>query len=120
MDEPTVASELFVKYMASYVRGLYSVKNYNTWNLEKEAHHWIGAFCLVGKPNYVVEGCYRHDTNYTRLTGEGLEWKRNNQLFCMTAGGHAMSMDELNEMLMWWDKGSVTSYHFPTVCTQTR
>ena len=38
----------------------------------------------------------------------------------VTEGGHAIYLDELNKFLMEWNKGSVISPNFTTVCTQTR
>ena len=85
--------------------------------MEIKGCKWLGAYKLVGKKNYVVEGCWRIDSLYGgSLTPDELEWRRRNQLFVMSEIGHAMSLDELNKLQMWWNKGSITSPNFSIVC----
>ena len=122
LDEPTIAVNLLTKHVASYPRCRNGVKNGNVWLMEVEGCRWLGAYTMLGKNNYSTETCYRMDTLYGPHTiqPEGLEWKRKNLLVIMTEGGHAISLDELNEFLMERRKGSVISPNFTTVCTQTR
>ena len=77
---------------------------------------------MVGKNNYSTETCYRMDTLYSphRIQLKELQWKRQNLLVVMTEDGHTISLDELNEFLMEWNKSSVVSPNFTKVCTQTR
>ena len=110
-----------MKYMESYCRCVGAVKRWDTWLLEIEGSKWLGAFKLTGKTNYVAEGCHRIDTLYGGgLTPDELEWRRVNQLFLMTEGGHAMSLDEVNEMQMLWIKGTVKSPQFATACERSK
>ena len=121
LDEPSIVSNLFMKYMESYRRCVGAVKRWNTWLLEIEGSKWLGAFKLTGKTNYVTEGCHRIDTLYGgALTPDELEWRRVNQLFLMTEGGHAMSLDEVNELQMLWIKGAVASPQFSVACKRSR
>ena len=94
LDEPSIASNRFIKYVESYKRCVDGVRKWNTWLLEVEAIDWMGAYHLSGKKNYVNEGCHRIDTLYGgRLTEDELEWRRVNQFFLMTEGKGAMSLD---------------------------
>ena len=61
----------------------------------------MGAFKFTGKTNYVTEGCHRIDTLYGGdLTTDELELRRTNQLFLVAEGGHALSLDKVNELQM--------------------
>ena len=62
LDEPSIASNRFIKYMESYKRCVDGVSRWNTWLLEVEGIDWLGAYHLSGKKNYVSEGCHRIDT----------------------------------------------------------
>ena len=89
--------------------------------MDIEGCHWLGGYKITGKTNYVTETCHRMDVLFGGgLTPDELEWRRLNQVFVMTHGGHTMTLDELNELLNWWNKGIVTSPDFETVCNQTR
>ena len=121
LDEPTIACALFMKYMDSYRRCVDGVKKRNTWLMEIEGALWLGAFKLAEKQNYVTETLHREDVLYGEdMPSEELEWKRRNQLFLMTEGGNAMSLDEVNELLNLWNKGTVTAQDFETVCERSR
>ena len=121
LDEPTIAANLFIKYVESYRRCYNGAKNGNTWLMDIEGYHWLGGYKITGKTNYVTETCHRMDVLFGGgLTPDELEWRRLNQVFVMTHGGHTMTLDELNELLNWWNKGIVTSPDFETVCNQTR
>ena len=75
-SEPTIASNLFMKYMESYRRCVHGVKVGNAWLLEVECCEWLKAYVLGGKSNYVTEGCHRIDTLYGgNLTPDELEWR---------------------------------------------
>ena len=82
---------------------------------------WLGGYKLSGKTNYVTETLHREDTLYGGpVSPYELEWKRRKQLFVMREMGHAMSLDEVNELLNLWNKGIVTSPFFETVCEQSQ
>jgi hypothetical protein len=77
LDEPTIASNLFMKYIDSYRRCHYGVKRGNTWLMDIEGCHWMCGWKLVRKSNYTQETCYRIDTLFggEQLTPEDLEWR---------------------------------------------
>ena len=115
LDEPSIASNLFMKYMESNRRCVLGVKRWNSWLLEVEGRDWMGAYSLSGKTNHVTEGCHKMDVMYGELPPHELEWRRANH-FLMTKGGNAMSMDEVNKLQMLWNKGCASSQKFQLVC----
>ena len=120
LDKPTVVSALFLKYMQSYRRRDFAVKKWNPWMLEIEGRNWIGGWSMAGKKNYSSESCHRMDILYGgELTMHELEWRQANQLVRQAVGGDTTSLDHTNENLMAWNKGSVTSPIFATVCQRS-
>ena len=120
LDEPIVAAGLFLKYMDSYRRRFSGVKKWNPWLLEVESSKWLGGWSMCGKKNYTSEGCHRIDTIYGGNFSPGeLEWRRSNQLVRPTEGGNAMSLDDLNESQMMWNKGCVPNTNFNVVCRRS-
>ncbi len=120
-DEPTKVCALFLKYMDAYKRCHLGVKRSNFWMLEDEGCSWLGAFKSCGKTNYVTEIMHRIDALYgPDMTDDELEWLRINCFFVMTEGGNAVTLDELNEFLNLWNKSSVTSPNFATVCERSK
>ena len=88
--------------------------------LEKEGCDWLGAYKFCKKRNYVTESLHRIDTIYRpNMPDVQLEEHRIYQLFLMTESGHAMSLDELNELLNLWNKGTVQSSIFEDVCQRS-
>ena len=49
LDEPSLVSALFMKYMASYLRCVNGVRKGNSWLMEIESLHWLGVHKLSGK-----------------------------------------------------------------------
>ena len=107
LDEPSIASNLFIKYMESYKRCHYGVERGNTWLMDVEGCHWLCGWKFVGKQNYATEACYRVDTLFggKELTPEELEWRRINQLITMTPSRFLNLLDEMNDFEMQWNKG---------------
>ena len=52
---------------------------------------------------------HRIDTMYgPNMSDTDLEWMRMNRFFILSEGGHAVTMDELNEFLNLWNKSCVS------------
>ena len=120
-DEPTRLCALFLKEMESYLRGIHGVRNQDFWGLEIEGTEWLGAYKICGKTNYVTETLHRMDTLYgDDMNDHDLEWLRMNKFFVLSEGGHAVTMDELNEFLNLWNKSCVGTSDFELFCARSK
>ena len=119
-----------VKEVESYNRSVAAVKNQDPWLPEQQGCHWLGAYKISGKNNYVGETMHRIDTLYGNGEGNGsddqsgmtpheLEWHRLNRLVVMNEFGHSISLDALNELLNWWNKKCANPESFATVCERS-
>jgi len=61
------------------------------------------------------------DTMYgQQMTNHELEWIRMNDVFVLSAGGNAITMDELNKFLNLWNKSCVGTSIFETFCERSK
>ena len=81
----------------------------------------MAAWSASGKTNYVYvcEGCHKMDVIHRELPPHELEWRQVNH-FLMPEGGHAMSIDEVNELQMLWNKGCTSSQKFQVACERSQ
>jgi len=122
VDEPSRVCAIYVKEVESYMRCLKGTKKENFWIMEQEGVDWLGAYKLNGKSNYVTENLRRIEfTCATDVTDWENETIRCNCFFNLReGGGHALSLDELNELLNYWNKGCVTAPNSKTVCEKSK
>jgi hypothetical protein len=112
-DQPTQLCCLLIKLLESYFRCVHAVKKQNFWMCEAENIKWHGAYQVHGKKNYILEGLWRIFILYgPDMENVDLERLRVNRFFLMTAGGNAMSLDDMNEKLNDWLKKCLKSSNF--------
>ena len=69
----------------------------------------------------MTETLRRMDTMYgQQMMNHELEWIRMNDVFVLSAGGNAITMDELNKFLNLWNKSCVGTSIFETFCERSK
>jgi hypothetical protein len=118
--EPSRIVALFIKYVKSYCRSKHGISNIDFWVLEKERVEWLGAWKMLNKSTYLKLTCEFIEQVYDEsLSPYFKEILRLNSIAVMTESGKGMSMDDVNEKIMWYLKQAPFTPYIDTACKRS-